>query len=172
MDAAVRLITREPENCDEKEFGDFVSLVMAGGEVAPRGLEARVRRARQLIFFYTGQCLSAVAALKQPRDAYRKSVNRGAHIELDKKTYPFELGWVFVMPSARGRKYSIDLTRAAIEAAAGKGIFATSRVGNHAMHAALKACGFLAIGEAYSSSRGVYKLQVFVRPAIRTPDRN
>ena len=65
MDAAVRLITREPENCDEKEFEDFVSLVMAGGEVAPRGLEARVRRARQLIFFYTGQCLSAVAALKQ-----------------------------------------------------------------------------------------------------------
>jgi hypothetical protein len=28
------------------------------------------------------------------------------------------------------------------------------------------------IGEAYSSSRGVYELQVFVRPAIRTPDLN
>jgi predicted GNAT family N-acyltransferase len=164
MDTAVRLVTREPEDCDEKEFGDFVSLVIAGGEVAPRGLESRVRRARQLIFLYTGQCLSAVAALKQPTDGYRKSVHRAAHIELDKKTYPFELGWAFVVPSARGKKYSIALTRAAVEAAARKGIFATSRVGNHAMHAALQACGFLAIGEAYSSSRGVYKLQVFVRP--------
>jgi len=165
MDVVIKLVTREPQQCDEKELADFMALVMAGGEVAPKGLEARVRQARRLIFLYAGQCLSGVAALKQPNEAYRSSVNRGAHFELKKEDYPFELGWIFVMPSARGRKYSIHLTRAAVEAGAGKGIFATSRAENHAMHAALQGCGFSPVGEAYASSRGVYKLQLFVRPA-------
>jgi hypothetical protein len=165
MDVVVTLVTREPQECKGKELADFLALVIAGGEVAPKGLETRVRQARRLIFLYAGECLSGIAALKQPNEGYRSSVNRGAHIELKKEDYPFELGWVFVMPSARGRKYSIHLTRAAVDASAGKGIFATSRVENHAMHAALKGCGFSAAGETYASSRGVYKLQVFVRPA-------
>lgn len=69
------------------------------------------------------------------------------------------------MPSARGRKLSLDLTRAALGAAGDKGVFATSRTDNSSMHASLEKCGFLPAGVPYPSTRGEYKPQIFVRRA-------
>lgn len=141
-----------------------MALVAAGGEVAAEGLEGRVQSAWRLIFLFEGDSLCGIAAMKQPQDSYRRSVAVGAGVPLKKADFPFELGWVFVMPSARGKKYSIDLVRAGVKVCEGKGVFTTSRTENSAMHAALKKCGFTEAGKPYGSKRGDYKLQLFTRP--------
>ena len=163
MNGPVKVFDRDPKDCDAKEIGDFMALVLAGGEVIQDRLENRIRSAARLFFLDVCCCLCGIAALKRPEQNYRKHVSTKSTVALSEGKYPFELGWVFVMPSARGRNFSLDLTRAVLAVAGDKGVFATSRVGNSGMRASLEKCGFLSAGVPYLSDRGDYKLQVFVR---------
>ena len=72
---------------------------------------------------------------------------------------------MFIIPSARGRRLSRDLTQAALSAAGNAGVFATSRTDNLGMHATLGRFGFAQSGSSYMSTRGNYQLQLFVRSA-------
>jgi predicted GNAT family N-acyltransferase len=168
----IKVFDRDPKDCDAKQIGDFIALVLAGGEVTPKGLEDRVRSAARLFFLDVGCCLCGIAALKRPEQNYRKHVSTKSTVSLSEKDYPFELGWVFVMPSARGRKFSGDLTRAALAVAGDKSVFATSRIDNSSMHASLVKCGFVSVGVPYGSDRGDYQLQVFVRRAAAEESPN
>lgn len=167
MNGLVKVFDREPSNCNANELADFKALVLAGGEVAAQGIEDRIRTASRLVFLSVGCCLRGIAALKRPLQNYRKEVSVKSGIPLSEEEYPFELGWVFVMPSARGRRFSLDLTRAALAAADGRGIFATSRTDNIGMHATLARCRFLPVGRPYPSARGKYQLQLFIRNPIQ-----
>lgn len=167
MNALIKVFDREPSDCDGKDIGDFMALVLAGGEVTPKGLEDRIRSAVRLIFLSVGCCLCGVAALKRPEQSYRKDVSSKSGVSLPKAEYPFELGWVFVMPSARGRRFSIDLTRAALSAADTAGVFATSRIDNIGMHATLAKFDFVRAGSPYVSTFGNHQLQLFVRHAAQ-----
>jgi len=146
-----------------------MALVCAGGEVAPEGLEHRVRAAARLVFLEVCCCLRGIAALKRPQQEYRKRVSVKSGFALPEAKYPFELGWVFVMPSARGRGFSRDLTQAALSAAGTAGVFATSHTGNIPMHKALEKFGFARVGEPYPSERGRHKIQLFVRAGSENP---
>lgn len=163
MGDLLKMDALEPSDCDDKAIGDFMALVLAGGEVAQEGLERRIRCAVRLVFLSVGGCLSGIAALKRPEQGYRKHVSSRAGFPLPEAGFPFELGWVFVMPRARGRRFSLDLTRAAMSAADTSGVFATSRTDNDRMHASLAKLAFVLAGHPYTSSRGNYKLQLFVR---------
>ena len=127
MSGAARVFDCDPKDCDASQIGDFMSFVLAGGEVTPNGLEHRIRSAARLIFLDVDSCLCGIAALRRPERGYRQAISTKSRVPLSEEEYPFELGWVFVMPSARGRKFSLDLTRAALAAAEGRGVFATSR---------------------------------------------
>lgn len=162
MNDFIRVVNLEPSACDEKTLADFRALVLAGGEVTSTGLEDRVRSAVRLIFLKVCGCLCGVAALKRPEENYRKKISAQSGIPLPEAEYRFELGWVFVMPSARGRGFSVDLTREALSAAGAAGVFATSRSDNIAMHRALAKFGFEPVGEPYPSDRGDYQLQLFL----------
>jgi predicted GNAT family N-acyltransferase len=158
-----RLIIKAPSECTAGERGDFASLVLAGGEVAAQGLEDRVNAAQRLIFIKRNGCLTAVAAIKKPKPGYRRGVFEKAHSPRVAAEYRLELGWVFVMPSARGTGLSHVLVGAALGSVSGEGIFATSRSDNVAMHKALLASGFTASGKPYASSRGDYQLVLFTK---------
>ena len=108
--------------------------------------------------------LQAIAALKNPATEYREKVSKQAGIELDASDFPYELGWIYVAPPARGLGYSGELVRAAVARANGQGIFATSREDNTPMHRALLKFGFGRVGNPYKSDRGDYNLVVFTRP--------
>jgi predicted GNAT family N-acyltransferase len=166
MDGAIRVLAREPRECDEKLIADFTTLVMAGGEVAAQNLGYRIRSAARLIFLTEERCLAGIAALKLPLTSYRKQISTKSGFPLPPTEYPFELGWVLVVPSARGRKFSLELTRAALAAAGNSGVFATSRTGNEHMHTTLTRCGFSRAGQTYPSTRGGHQLQLFVRKAM------
>lgn len=165
MFSPIQLVVRNPDDCGSIEIHDFMALVLAGGEVSKEGLEHRVRSAASLVFLGLGCCLSGVAALKTPEPHYRTDVSRKSGIELREPDFPYELGWVFVMPHARERGFSTDLTQMALSTAQGAGVFATSRADNPAMHATLAKFQFTEAGRMWPSTRGDYNLKLFVRGA-------
>lgn len=155
---------KAPKTCAASELDDFVALVLAGGEVSPIGLSRRVRDAHSLAFLRSDGCLIGVAGLKFPSENHRSEVSSGAGVTLTTTTFPLELGWVFVLPNARGGK-SYALCAPLIAAAQGKGIFATSRAGNKRMHATLAKLGFARTGGEWPSGQNPDNLWLFVKNA-------
>lgn len=157
------VLAKSPATCTNEEIADFVALVLVGSEVSPYGLENRVRSAEQLTFLREGACLLGVAGLKRPSDNHRTNVSSASGVSLAVATFPFELGWVFLLPSARNRQLSLPLCQPLVEAATDQGIFATSKTGNTAMHSTLRKLGFHSAGQPYLSALGDRQLQVFLR---------
>lgn len=140
-------------------------MVRAGGEVASAVLEQNVRNAESLLTVHRGECLVAVGALKKPIATYRKLIEDKSGVTLDPGNFPFELGYIFVQPTARKQGLATELTRLALNERDHIGIFATVRVANDPMTNILLAGGFKAHGQPYASGRGTYNLQLFLRPA-------
>lgn len=158
-------IVKSPAACSDAEIADFVSFVSAGGEVTLHGLEERIRSAERIVFLLESGCLLGTAGLKNPSNNHRNEVASLSHVPLSTQEFPFELGWVFILPSARGRHLSLPLCQPLVEFAADQGIFATSKTANVSMHRTLSKLGFFPAGAAYQSSFGNYQLQVFLRHA-------
>ncbi len=167
MIGPVKFVARKPGDCHDAEIGDFMALVLAGGEVPSKGLEHRIRSATSLVFLTIGCCLCGVAALKCPEATYRKRVSSSSGVSLPEHEFPYELGYVFVMPSARGRRFSVDLKCIALSAAGSEGVFATSRTDNVNMRATLTKFDFVSAGRPYASRRENHKLQLFFRRAAQ-----
>lgn len=155
---------KAPNLCSPSELEDFVAFVLAGGEVTPVGLAARVKNAHSLAFLKAENCLVGVAGLKFPSEKHRNEVSSGAGTSLFEQAFPLELGWVFVLPSARGGK-SFLLCEPLVAAAKGAGVFATSRAGNKPMHSTLGKLGFERQGGDWPSGQNPENLWLFVKNA-------
>lgn len=155
---------KSPRECSPQELAEFKALVLEGGEVAPEGLDGRVRRAAVLAFLVDEGAILGVAGLKEPGAGYRAKVAKGAQASVPADRYPFELGWVFVSSGIRGGKSKM-LCDALISRAHGCGIFATSRVNNPRMHATLQAKGFKRTGAEWPSGQNPANLALFLLEA-------
>jgi predicted GNAT family N-acyltransferase len=163
MSTSPAISTKSPQQCSASELSDFTTLVLAGGEVIEKNLRSRVLEALALCFLRENSCLIGIAALKNPSTEYRTSVFKKARATASASEYPYELGWLFVVPSARGRKLSHSLVQAAVNHAAQAQVFATSRTANPAIHAPLMAASFAKHGNEYASNRGPHRLALFLR---------
>ena len=161
------LIAKSPDECSNIEIGAFIALVRAGGEVSIQGLTERIRGAAALVFARVDGSVVGVAALKQPQASYRRRISSECGAPISATEFPYELGWVYVLPEARGKSYSHLLSHAALAESKGSGVFATSRTDNIAMHRSLAKVGFVSIGNPFVSGRGKHSLQVFVRHAAQ-----
>jgi len=170
MDSSHKLLQRAPGALSESEIQDIIALIRAGGEVANTILEQNVKNAESLLTAHQGDCLVAVGALKKPASTYREGIANKSGVTLDLNSFQFELGYIFVLPSARGRGLATKLTQLAMKERDHVGIFATTRVSNDWMGHILRAAGFEARGQPYASGRGKYKLQLFLRPACTAPE--
>lgn len=157
------VVVKAPAGCTPQEIGDFAAFVMMGGEVIVQGLEGRVRSAECLSFLRESSGLAGVAGLKHPSQNHRREVAECTGVSLPAASFPFEIGWVFILPDARGLGLSLPLCQPLVEAAGSKGIFATSRTDNHGMHKTLQKLGFAFAGAPYKSPHGVHGLQLFLR---------
>ena len=158
-------VAKPPSEFSTAEIEDFISFVLAGGEVTPNGLREQVTKAECLAFLRRDKCLVGVAGLKNPRSSYRTKVQNSSHIKLSRAAFPFELGWVFILPSARGAKLSLPLCQPVVEAAGSAGVFATSRAGNSGMQTTLKKLGFQHSGAEWKSKQNPENLMLFIRNA-------
>ena len=165
-DAVPKVCAAEPSAFSPLEIDDFVALVLAGGEVTPDGLRARVMRAAHIAFLRENDCLLGVGGLKKPSNNHRREIELGAKVTLGAETVPFELGWVFILPSARNRKQSFPLCRALVSATNGMGTFATSRSGNEGMHRTLTKLGFSRVGSEWPSRQNDDNLMLFLKNAV------
>lgn len=156
--------SKSPSEFSLEQVEEFEQAVREGGEVKLVGLRDRLMSAQALVLLREEGRLAAVAAMKSPLVAYRTRVSESTGVELSAETYPFELGWVYVYPFARGKKYSQAVSSEALKASAKRGVFATSRENNAAMHATLAALGFRPAGSSYRSQRAEQALQLFLRP--------
>jgi hypothetical protein len=156
------LLADEPARFDSKVIDEFVALVCQGDEVDPRGLTGRVLKAERIALLKMGGHLLGVAGLKRPTHIYRAKVFARSRAGVDPKLFPLELGWVHILPIARMQGHSLPLCRAVVDAAAGRGIFATSRVDNQGMHRALANLGFERVGKEWPSRQNQADLALFV----------
>jgi hypothetical protein len=159
------VVAKQPAEFSSSEVDDFVAFVLAGGEVAPTGLRARVLEAHSIAFLRSFGCLLGVAGLKRPAATYRARIEKGATFVLPLDAFPLELGWVFVLPSARGGK-SFPLCQPLIAGAKGVGIFSTSRASNPGMHVTLGRLSFARVGSEWRSKQNDDNLRLFVKNAV------
>lgn len=165
MNGHKTIVAQQPDFFTEAELQDFIAFVLAGGEVADAVLGNNVRKAKCLIFLRQGDCLSGVAALKNPLQSYRQKIEKKTGVPVAASDFPFELGYIFVLPSARRQGLSVELTSAALSAAEGKGVFATTRTNNLGMLATLGKFGFVQSGCVYASRKANQDIQLFLWPA-------
>ena len=104
-----------------------------------------------------------IGALKRPGNGYRKGVFTKSGTTLVPSEFPFELGWVYVIPECRNDGIGQRIVDAILGVAADQRIFATSRSTNEAMHKRLKRSGFIREGEPFLSNLGDHTLVLFVR---------
>jgi len=143
-------------------------MVRAGGEVGGRrSLKQNVHAAERLAFLLQDGHLLGVAALKNPQTAYREGVRVKSGFPLSADNYPVEFGYLYVVPGARGKGHSRRLWGALVVEREIVGMFATARVDNCEMAVLLPKLGFIPAGDPYKSSRGKYKLQLFLRGATQ-----
>ena len=154
---------KTPPECSASELADFATFVRAGGEVLSVGLDKRIAAAQALLFVCDDECLLGIAALKKPTLNYRASVFKKSSATLKPEGFHLELGWIFVLPSSRGKGLSHQLVNAAVAHAGRTQIFATSRRDNRAMHNSLLTAGFVKHGSEYPSRDGTSKVELFIR---------
>jgi hypothetical protein len=160
---APRIYVGKPTSFIDAEVDDFVAFVLAGGEVSTEGLRNRVLRASNIAYARKSECLVGVGGLKKPDDTYRSRIENRSGAIIDADNFPFELGWVFVLPSARGTGLSGMLCRSLVAESEGKGVFATSRTDNNAMHRTMANLDFVRVGTEWRSKENEAMLALFVR---------
>jgi len=148
------IAAERPDSFSRADKEDFIAMVRAGGEVeGQKTLEDNVRDAERLAFARREGCLVGVGAFKKPKLSYRSKVEERSGASVDLEQFPFEFGYLFVLPSARGQGLSFKIWQARIAGHERSGIFATARVQNKEMAAILPRLGFTPTGSPYQLSR-------------------
>ncbi|QYK40241.1 MAG: GNAT family N-acetyltransferase [Paracoccaceae bacterium] len=157
------LTVTTPEDMTKAERAEFIALVKEAGEVDPKTLPRLVDEAVALVTIYDGETLIGTAALKRPSADYRKKTFKKAGEGAGEAAHPLELGWVHVHNDYECQGHGQRLVQAALDAAKGAGVYATTK--NDVMRRMLPKLGFGKAGGDYPSKRKPKeKLSLFTRP--------
>ncbi len=158
-------IFKSPTACNNDELAAFEELVRQGGEVTPAGLENRIKAAHLLGFAYLGSELFGVGGLKKPEHSHRHFLEEKTGVSLPFEKFPFEIGWLYVKPTARGNMLGRRLLDGLLRLAEQRGIFCTSRLDDDhkRTHESLKRRGFAHVGRPFPSQDGKTKILLFAR---------
>lgn len=113
----------------KEEVDTFVELVRSGGAVDEKYVRMGVERlGTQITFAEVGGRTVGVAALKVPSVEYRSGLQGAAKADysLPESEYPYELGYVSVLPKYAGKGIARALVTEVMRLADGNGIFATT----------------------------------------------
>lgn len=147
----MKLTVTKPSDMREADRAAFIDFVKEAGEVDPKTLPGLVDQAVALVTIHEGETLIGTAALKRPSADYRKRTFRKAGQEDAEASHPLELGWVHVHQVHERKGHGLRLVEAALEAAKGEGVYATTK--NDAMRRMLPKASFVKAGDDYPSTR-------------------
>lgn len=159
----LELIGKSPADCSTEDFELFKALVVEGGQVSAGKLNDRIRASETLVFARVDDEIAGVTGLKNSSNSYRNRISKKSDVDLSPKLFPYELGWVYVLPKFQRCGISLQMSNKALTYANGNGVFATSRTENHFMHRTLEKVGFKPAGKPYSSRNGLESVQLFIR---------
>jgi GNAT superfamily N-acetyltransferase len=152
---------KSPHECSESELTTLEKLIIDGGEVMTNGLRNRIKLAERLIFLLEGECV-AVGAIKNPSDQYKADVFKKSGVPSSQSKYKYELGWLYVIPSARKKGLGHLLIESALKFVGSSGCFATTRANNDSIHHLFSQYSFSKLGIEYQSVNGDYSLMLYV----------
>ena len=107
-----------------------------------------------------------MAAVKEPSIGYKKKVFKKAGSQEDPDKYTFEIGWMYVEPAFRGRKYSRSLLEEVLVLVGNRQAYATTRENNEPMKRTNVRCGLEQSGHPFASDHGNYNLILFIRRSM------
>jgi hypothetical protein len=147
--------------CTATEREAFVDSVAEGGAVQLHFIKMGVENAERLVFAYRADQLVGTAALKRPKEGYRAGVFASAKANKTPEDYPYEVGYVWVHESQRGRSLSLKLLIHAMSANSHDRMYATT--GDPAMTKSLEKAGFSETGSPYPGQNGPLRLFTYTR---------
>jgi len=162
-----KLVAKLPSKCTPAELAVFECFVKTGGEVITGGFRELLMQAQKLVFLYeedenVGQALAGVAALKNPRNSYKKKVFQQAHSPESPTDYVFEAGWIFVDKKYRERGHSQNLLKTVLDLAGNSPVYVTTREKNQPMRKTNDHCGLKKSGSPYLSEDKKYNLVLYL----------
>lgn len=101
-----------------------------------------------------------MTVIKNPNEDYKSGVFSKAGVQELRTEYRYELGWLYVTSSERGKGLGHKLMKAIIKFIDGHGCYATTREDNDSMHHLFAQYSFIKLGSAYPSSNG-YSLVLY-----------
>lgn len=158
-EASLRLAYYRPDELQESDFEDAVSLLEVGGEVERAPALVGLRRAHGVALGRIGSALCVVAAAKRPLPTYSSKIAQSANVPTSSLQGP-ELGYVATAPAHRRKGYAGLAVKLVCERA--NPVWATTRIDNGSMQTLLAREGFEARGKAWKSDvRGGVGLELW-----------
>jgi hypothetical protein len=112
MKEETEIVAASPGDFADAERAVFSKLVLAGGEVGGAVLERNIASAKALVFLRRAREVQGIAALKRPQTGYRMRIGGEAGTKIAMDRFPYELGYVFLLPEAQGKRLSHALVAA------------------------------------------------------------
>lgn len=167
-DLEMEIVCRAPNKVESDCAALFKRFVLATGEVSSHTFPYLYEQALVVCFAKAGEGMAGVGAIKRPSDVHRDGVFKKAKATVSSKPFVYELGWFHVLRRYKGQHISSRMVEALMPWADGASIYATSRVNNNAMHAALiKHGGFVPEGVDYPSNRRRVSIRLFTRLVVQ-----
>lgn len=147
---------------DAKDFSDididiFKTILIKAGEVSEATFEGLIEKNPKILILGEKENPSGIGALKIPNKDYKKKVFRLSKSNENSDKYSFELGWIVSLASGNGNKIMKLLSSFEDK------LYTTVREENNKMIHLIKKYGFQQTGVSYKSSRGNYKLLLFIK---------
>ena len=153
-----------PNKCSTQQLDLFCDVVLKGEQIntSIELLKENINNCFLLGFYEIGGQIAGVAALKIPRDGYKKRVFNKANVKNDESKFEYEIGYVVTLPNYRGQGISSILIEELIKDKMSLNCFATTK--SNSMRKILPALNFHKYGESYlNDAKEILDLYVYYK---------
>jgi len=140
------------------QIEEFKKVLLDAGEVRAETFDNLIARNPKIMFMNSVENPDGIGALKMPFKDYRREVFAKAESHKNSEDYQYELGWIVSLKKGCGKQIMECML-----ADANGALYATVRKENEIMIYLLKKYNFIQEGVPYNSTRGDYKLLLFIR---------
>lgn len=150
-------VIKSPSECTEEELSDFEQLVLEAKQVNPENLSQKIQECLLLAFCYSEDKLIGIRAIKRKPKEQIQEIFKKAGIPISAPLPELEIGYAYIKPEHRGKKYASSLLDQLLEKVEGEYLFATT--GKDQVRSYLASRGFENMGKPYP---GIYNDLIYL----------